>query len=80
MNVREAVEAPRIHQQWSPNVVVAEKETPTDVRRALRKRGHKLKVSAAPTAVQAIVVDKQGRRQAASDPRKAGEPAVAPTP
>ena len=78
MNVREAVEAPRIHHQWSPNELLVEKQIPSDVVRNLRKRGHVVVESTRPTAVQAIIVDADGVRHAASDPRKAGTPAAAP--
>ncbi len=76
MNVREAVEAPRIHHQWSPNELLVEKEISRDVVEALRKRGHVVTVSTRPTAVQAIVVRPDGTKSGASDPRKDGAPAA----
>jgi gamma-glutamyltranspeptidase/glutathione hydrolase len=72
MDAQEAVDAPRIHHQWKPDKLVFEKESPLDIQRSLKKRGHTLEQSRYPTAVQLIVVREDGTREAASDPRKAG--------
>jgi gamma-glutamyltranspeptidase/glutathione hydrolase len=76
MNAREAVSASRIHHQWQPDRVLVEPDMVDDVRKALRKKGHKLKDAKYSTAVQMIVVDEKGVRQGASDPRKGGRPAA----
>jgi gamma-glutamyltranspeptidase/glutathione hydrolase len=78
MDISEAVAAPRVHHQWTPDVLLVEPEVPADVVAALRRRGHRVVVSGAPTAVQAVVVDADGRRHGASDPRKGGAPAAWP--
>lgn len=78
LDPRAAVEAPRIHHQWSPDVLTVEAEVAPEVRAALALRGHKVIVSEAPTAVQMIRVRADGVREAASDPRKNGAPAIAP--
>jgi len=39
----EAIGAPRIHQQWSPDELMAEKSLPEEVKAALTARGHKVK-------------------------------------
>jgi len=39
----EAVAAPRIHQQWSPDEVMAEKALPEALKIALEQRGHKVR-------------------------------------
>ena len=78
LDPRAAVEAPRIHHQWSPDVLTVEAEIAPEVRVALGQRGHHVIVSEAPTAVQMIRVRADGVREAASDPRKNGAPAIAP--
>lgn len=42
MNVRQAMDAFRVHHQWLPNEVQVEKMIPEDVRRALRALGHEV--------------------------------------
>jgi gamma-glutamyltranspeptidase/glutathione hydrolase len=43
MNIREAIDAPRVHHQWLPDVILYEPGTMVaDVRQALEQRGHKL--------------------------------------
>jgi gamma-glutamyltranspeptidase/glutathione hydrolase len=78
MNVREAVDAPRVHHQWQPDKLWVDKPTAADVVTALERRGHNVELTDRPSAVQAIVVDGDGVRHGASDPRKAGAPAATP--
>lgn len=42
VNVRQAMDAPRIHHQWLPNELVVEKFVPEDVRKRLRALGHRV--------------------------------------
>ncbi len=72
-----AVQAPRIHHQWVPEVLLLESEIPMDVVDALKARGHQVKVVDRFNAVQAIEVDGAVMR-GASDPSKLGAPAAAP--
>ncbi|MCA9538719.1 MAG: gamma-glutamyltransferase [Myxococcales bacterium] len=74
MDVRSAVEAPRVHHQWVPEVLMVEPTLATDVRDGLRRRGHTIYVAGRFTAVQAIVNGPKGM-SAASDPSKLGRPA-----
>ncbi len=79
MDAREAVSAPRIHHQWTPNQLIADDEFPRDVISALERKGHTVLQRSwrdAPTAVQLILVRDDGTREAASDPRKGGAPAA----
>jgi len=79
MDPAQAVSAPRLHHQWTPNVLLVNQDTPADVVMGLKRRGHKIKQRSwrfAPTAVQAVTVDSNGMRKAASDPRKGGLPAA----
>lgn len=73
---RAAVEAPRIHHQWVPEVLAVEGGIPADVTEALGRRGHAVKPAGRFSAVQAIVVGPDGLR-GASDPSKLGAPASA---
>ncbi len=74
LDVRAAVESPRIHHQWKPNKISIEKEFPQDVLDGLKERGHELKTVNELGAVQIIQV-KDGKFYGASDPRKLGFPA-----
>jgi gamma-glutamyltranspeptidase/glutathione hydrolase len=76
MNARQAVDAPRIHHQWSPQQLEVEPEIARDVVDGLKRRGHKVAPSEDTAEVQLIVVRPDGVREAAADPRKGGEPAV----
>lgn len=73
MDPRTAIEAPRIHHQWVPEVLFIERGIPADVVDGLRRRGHAVQVRDRFTAVQAIVRDGKGQA-GASDPSKLGRP------
>ena len=74
MNVQEAVDAPRFHHQWTPDVVEIEKDRfAPDVLNALGALGHTTKVAKPMGEVYAIAVDPaSGERWGASDPRADG--------
>jgi gamma-glutamyltranspeptidase/glutathione hydrolase len=74
MNVQEAVDAPRFHHQWSPDVVMIEADRfAPDVLNALGAIGHTTKVVTPMGEVYAIAVDPaSGERTGASDPRADG--------
>jgi gamma-glutamyltranspeptidase / glutathione hydrolase len=74
LEVRAAVESPRIHHQWKPNRISMEKEFPLDVVDGLKQRGHEVKMVDELAAVQIIEI-KDGKFYGASDPRKLGFPA-----
>lgn len=74
MNIQEAIDAPRIHHQWLPDVIRYEKfGLAADVIRGLESRGHGLisPAQAAPIGqVHGIAIDaKSGLRLGASDSR-----------
>lgn len=71
--LQEAVDAPRVHHQWQPDLLyVEERSLPDDVTAALRARGHLLKAREPIGDVCAIGTDAQGRYTGAADPRGAG--------
>ncbi|MBI3300164.1 MAG: gamma-glutamyltransferase [Elusimicrobia bacterium] len=69
----EAVAAPRVHHQWSPDVVRFDAEVPAETRALLLKRGHRLEPFAGESAVQ-MVTRQGGELRGGSDPRKGGRP------
>jgi len=75
----EAVGAPRIHQQWTPDTISADADLAPDVIAGLEARGHTVSRSRAREAsvVQLVRVREDGVREAASDPRKGGPPVTA---
>jgi len=73
MNLQEAVDAPRIHQQWVPDLLYLEPEHPNDVLTALRQRGHVVQSQPRWAAVTAIIADTTyGGWWGASDSRVSG--------
>ncbi len=76
MDIREAIEAPRIHHQWVPEILWMEQGIPADVRTALQRRGHSTKVRPRYNSVQGIERAPEGWF-GASDPAKLGAPAGA---
>ena len=60
MDIREAVESPRIHHQWVPEILWVERQIPADVIAGLKARGHVVKVRPRYNAVQGVVRGKAG--------------------
>lgn len=70
MTLQEAVDAPRIHHQWSPDQILHEPRAfPPEVAAALRARGHTLKEREPFGHVTAIGTDAAGLWTGAADPR-----------
>jgi gamma-glutamyltranspeptidase/glutathione hydrolase len=58
MNAQEAVDAPRFHHQWLPDVIVSERYgIPREIRAELERRGHRLEDVGAQGVAQVIVWD-----------------------
>lgn len=74
MTPDEAVAAPRVHHQWSPDVLRVEAGIPAGVQEALLSRGHRLEPLLGESAVQMVTFDGLVLR-GGSDPRKGGKPA-----
>ncbi len=71
MNVEEAVDAPRFHQQWLPDVVYLEPHAlKPDVKKALEKMGYRFKTRGHWGAAEAIVVRPDGVLDGANDKRR----------
>ncbi|MGH8224659.1 MAG: gamma-glutamyltransferase family protein, partial [Gammaproteobacteria bacterium] len=71
MNVQQAVNAPRIHQQWLPDVVYFESGALTpEVRAALEKMGYRFTLWGSHGAAEAIVVLPDGTLTGANDRRR----------
>ena len=70
-----AIEQPRFHHQWQPNIVYRN-QLPADspIIEGLRKRGHRISSDKEDAVVQAIEIA-PGKLTGASDPRKGGKPA-----
>ena len=71
MNIAEAVAAPRVHHQWLPDQVDAERGLSPDTIRLLEARGHKIVVGRTFGSANSILVTPEGLT-AAADPRQRG--------
>jgi gamma-glutamyltranspeptidase/glutathione hydrolase len=71
MNIAEAVAAPRIHHQWLPDQVNAERGFSPDTLRLLEQKGHRIVTGATFGSANSIQVTPDGLAGAA-DPRQRG--------
>jgi gamma-glutamyltranspeptidase/glutathione hydrolase len=71
MPIGEAVAAPRLHHQWLPDQVSAERRMSIEVLQALQRRGHTVVPSLGQTSANSILVTPQALVGAA-DPRTRG--------
>ncbi|MEJ0074131.1 MAG: gamma-glutamyltransferase [Alphaproteobacteria bacterium] len=71
MNIAEAVTAPRVHHQWVPDIVFAERGLSPDTVRLLEARGHKIITAATSGSANSILVTPDWTTGAA-DPRQRG--------
>jgi gamma-glutamyltranspeptidase / glutathione hydrolase len=84
LNLQEAVDAPRFHNQWLPDVVNVEKWTSPDTLTLLRKMGYKVQIGLGPNGAapywsdaECIAIDeKTGDRYGATDVRNSNGKAV----
>jgi len=76
MNLQQAIDAPRFHHQWLPDETAWEAfEFPKDTWDALAAKGHAFKETPANIGdAHAIMIDADGTRLGASDPRRGGVP------
>jgi gamma-glutamyltranspeptidase/glutathione hydrolase len=76
LDIQEAVNAPRFHQQWLPDEIFVEDRLSPDTMNILRSKGHKLKIFHEHFwgDGECIMVDpKTGERLGASDGRNNGK-------
>jgi gamma-glutamyltranspeptidase / glutathione hydrolase len=74
LDIQEAVNAPRFHNQWIPDQILAEDRISPDTMRLLEAQGHKIKVGHFWGDGECIEVDpKSGERLGASDGRNNGK-------
>ena len=71
MNVADAVDAPRLHHQWMPDVLSVERGFSPDTVALLQARGHNVKITGGQGEVAAIMA-KDGWLEGAADPRTEG--------
>ena len=71
MNVQDAVDWPRIHQQWLPDLLVMERGFSPDTIALLKARGYQVKIVPAMGEVAAIQ-SRAGWLDGAADPRSEG--------
>jgi gamma-glutamyltranspeptidase / glutathione hydrolase len=73
MTPAEALAAPRIHQQWSPDELLVEAKLPAGLKKSLEQRGHKIKELNAIAVSQIVARDGDGKTFiGAADPRAGG--------
>jgi gamma-glutamyltranspeptidase/glutathione hydrolase len=75
LDVAAAIDSPRVHAQWMPDLALFEPFIPRDVVEDLQKRGQHTKLDAETAAVHAVRVGPE-TVTAASDPRYGGAPAA----
>ena len=73
MDAQSAINAPRFHHQWMPDVIIMEKDFPASLESALNAEGYQTRRRGHLGLVNAIGVDpKTGERLGAADPRDKG--------
>lgn len=72
MSPKDALAQPRVHHQWSPDVLRIERNTPQPVLDDLKAKGHQLEILERFGACQIIARDAKGGFTGASDPRVPG--------
>ncbi len=70
-----ATDDPRIHHQWNPDLLEAEKMDSRLSIETLQEKGHKLRLTRDAGVVQAAARDRDGGLRGRSDPRKGGREA-----
>ncbi len=74
MNIQEAVNAPRFHHQWLPDVTRVESDFPPNMIKQLQGMGHRVDAEDYWSDGECIMIDpKSGERLGASDKRNNGK-------
>jgi gamma-glutamyltranspeptidase/glutathione hydrolase len=74
MDAAAAQAAPRVHHQWSPDLLRYEPDLPVSVVDSLRAKGHHLETRDKIGKVN-LVIRRKARLEAAAEPRSGGAPA-----
>jgi gamma-glutamyltranspeptidase/glutathione hydrolase len=72
MDAQSAINAPRFHHQWLPDVLLMEKLFTPGMEQQMRARGYEIKRRGHIGLVNAIGIDRHGERCGAADPRDDG--------
>lgn len=74
MDVNQAISFPRFHHQWLPDQIVLERLVfPNDVTRKLSVMGHSIRETHSLARTHLIVIDDEGNKTGAADPRGDGK-------
>lgn len=65
----EAIDTPRVHQQWKPDLLFVEGKMAEPTKQALQAKGHQLKTMGGYGSTTAIALDSSGEFVAVSEPR-----------
>ena len=69
MSIEQALAAPRVHNQWQPEVTFVEKSLSENIKASLKQRGHKIHAREYLGATQMVMINHQGEFEAAAEPR-----------
>jgi len=75
MTIKQAIDAPRFHHQWIPDVIALEADFPKDIERDLKNMGYKTNKRGQFGRMDGILISSDGKRMAAGDKR--GDDSVA---
>jgi gamma-glutamyltranspeptidase/glutathione hydrolase len=75
MTAEDAINKPKFHHQWLPDEVAVERDFDVNTKKALQQMGYKITERAAIGRTEAILINKQGKRETAADKR--GDDSVA---
>ncbi|MBL8892313.1 MAG: gamma-glutamyltransferase [Planctomycetaceae bacterium] len=78
-DIAEALQAPRVHQQWRPAEAMVEEKLDTSLRTKLAGWGHTIATTSALATAQGIAWTNDGQLQAAADSRAGGIAITEPT-
>jgi gamma-glutamyltranspeptidase/glutathione hydrolase len=75
MTIKEAIDAPRFHHQWIPDMVAVESDFPETTFNALKAKGYTITKRGRFGRMDGVLITKEGKRNAAGDKR--GDDSVA---
>jgi gamma-glutamyltranspeptidase/glutathione hydrolase len=75
MTIKEAIDAPRFHHQWIPDMVAVESDFPETTFNALKAKGYTVTKRGRFGRMDGVLITKEGKRNAAGDKR--GDDSVA---